>query len=192
VSLQRFQKEARLLAEAQSPFIANLIEIGEDQGTLYLAIEFVAGQSLAAFLREHSPLDERLALTIMCDVARGLAVAHERGIVHRDIKPENIFLSSVSCPLSLADREKGPDSRALETTDGPRTTDQIGVKLLDFGLARHVIESESLNLTKTGAVLGTPLYMAPEQCSGHGAVEHLEVNLPGLLQPAVLRIPLSA
>src|SRR5262249_31979375 len=144
-----------------------------DHGTSYIAIEFIAGQSLAGFLREHGPMDERHALTIMCDVARGLAIAHERGIVHRDIKPENIFLSAVSSPLAVATREDETSAGAPRETisPGPRTTDKVQVKLLDFGLARHVIESESLNLTKTGAILGTPLYMAPEQCTGHGTVD---------------------
>jgi serine/threonine protein kinase/class 3 adenylate cyclase len=161
-ALERFQKEARLLAEVQSPFIANLIEIGNDQGTLYLAIEFVFGQSLAGYLSEHGKLDERWALAIMCDVARGVAVAHERGIVHRDIKPENILIARASGEGSRSGVQGSVEQTETET---PR------VKLTDFGLGRHVIESESLNLTKTGAILGTPLYMAPEQCSGRGTVD---------------------
>jgi serine/threonine protein kinase/class 3 adenylate cyclase len=194
-SLQRFHKEARLLAEVHSPFIANLLEIGEDQGVLYLAMEFVAGQSLAAFLKQHGPLGERFALEILCDVARGIAVAHERGIVHRDIKPENILLvanegsgfgasesrragvqgSGEESPRSEVawdgsgntSASRQPNSCSFERYESARPR----VKLTDFGLARHVIESESLNLTKTGAILGTPLYMAPEQCSGRGAVD---------------------
>jgi serine/threonine protein kinase/class 3 adenylate cyclase len=153
-SLKRFHKEARLLAELQSPFIANLIEIGEEQGLLYLAIEYVQGCNLTEFMRTSGPLDEPAALEIMCDVVRGLATAHERHIVHRDIKPENILMVAA-----------GGRPPAEQSAAAPR------VKLTDFGLARHVVESESLNLTKTGAILGTPLYMAPEQCSGRGTVD---------------------
>ncbi len=143
-ALPRFLKEARLLAEVNNPYVTNLLEVNEDEGVCYLAMEYVAGQSLGRLLAERGRLGERAALAILADVCRGLADAHQRGIVHRDVKPDNILLV-------------GPPS-----ADGPPG----GVKLSDFGLARHVIESESLQVTRAGAVLGTPLYMAPEQCSG--------------------------
>ena len=147
-ALRRFCKEARLLAEVNNPYITNLIELNEDDGVHYLALEYVEGTSLGRWLRQRGMLDEPIALAIMADVARGLEVAHERGIVHRDIKPENILIVSDSKGLPV------------DLTQPPR------VKLSDFGLARHVEETESLNLTQAGAILGTPLYMAPEQCAG--------------------------
>ncbi|MDR3638925.1 MAG: protein kinase [Isosphaeraceae bacterium] len=147
-ALVRLLKEARLLAEANNPFVANLIEVNEDNGIYYLALEYVAGPSLAYWLGGRNALSEAVALSIVADVARGLAVAHERGIIHRDIKPENIL---------LVDSAEAPE-------EAPR------VKLSDFGLARHVDESESLNVTRAGAVLGTPLYMAPEQSAGTEAL----------------------
>ncbi len=142
-SLRRFHKEARLLAEVNNPRVANLIEVNEDDGIHYLALEFVDGVDLAAWTAGRGRLDEPLALAILADVARALEVAHERGIVHRDIKPENIL---------VVDEASGAGQ--------PR------VKLSDFGLARHVEESESLILTRAGSIMGTPLYMSPEQCSG--------------------------
>ena len=91
-ALRRLYKEARLLAEANNPFVANLIELNEDDGVHFLALEYVRGSSLADVLARRGRLDEPTALAIMADVARGLAVAHERGIFHRDIQPETIVL----------------------------------------------------------------------------------------------------
>jgi serine/threonine protein kinase/class 3 adenylate cyclase len=168
-ALRRFHKEARLLAEVQCPHIANLIEVSEDDGIHFLVMEYVAGRNLAAFVRDHGPLDEPLALQLMADVARGLAVAHERGIVHRDIKPENVLLVG-SEQWAVGSADTSTVGSGLPTAHRPLPTTPF-VKLTDFGLARHEIESESLNLTKTGAILGTPLYMSPEECSGRGDVD---------------------
>jgi serine/threonine protein kinase/class 3 adenylate cyclase len=147
-TLRRFRKEARLLAEVRNPFVTNLLEVNEHAGLHYLVIEYVAGRSVAQLLRGQGKLDEPVALSILADVARALVEPHERGIVHRDIKPDNILLTA-----------------AVSRDAPPR------VKLSDFGLARHVVESESLHVTRTGAILGTPLYMSPEQCSGQAAVD---------------------
>jgi serine/threonine protein kinase/class 3 adenylate cyclase len=152
-AIQRFHKEARLLAEVNNPFVANLLEVNEDDGIHYLALEFVQGRSLGALLEERVRLSEGTAVRTMADVARALVDAHERGIVHRDIKPDNILL--VLPP--------GKDQKTGEP-------ESLRIKLTDFGLARHVVETDSLNVTQTGAILGTPLYMAPEQCSGTGTV----------------------
>jgi eukaryotic-like serine/threonine-protein kinase len=147
-ALHRFQKEARLLAEARHPNIANLLEINEDQGVHYLVMEYVAGTDLKHVLQKRSPLDERLAFEIAADVTRALIGAHERTIVHRDVKPANVMLAGY--------------------VDGGSAKPQV--KLLDFGLARHVDQTESLKMTQTGAFLGTPYYMSPEQCTGNGEI----------------------
>ncbi len=144
-SLKRFLKEARMLAEVNSPHVTNFIEINEDEGLHYLALEFVRGINLADWIARRGKAEEPVALAIMADVARALAVAHDRSVIHRDVKPENILLIE----------EETNDPLAL-----PR------VKLSDFGLARHVIETDSLLMTQAGSILGTPLYMAPEQCAG--------------------------
>ncbi|MCI0464843.1 MAG: protein kinase [Gemmataceae bacterium] len=165
-ALRRFYKEARLLAEVNNPFVTNLLEVNEDHGTHYLALEFVAGKNLSDWLEQRGRLDEPTALAIMADVARALLDAHERGIVHRDIKPANILLVSGEVVSGGEVRE------APSTHHAPLTTHHAPkVKLTDFGLARHVVESESLDVTRAGAILGTPLYMAPEQCSGNATVD---------------------
>jgi serine/threonine protein kinase/class 3 adenylate cyclase len=153
--LRRFRKEARILAELNNPYIVNLLEHNEDDGLAYLVLELVAGRSLNELITDGKPLDEALALEIAGDVARGLGAAHERGIVHRDIKPGNVLLLE---PLAASPSE----TTQVGTAPGPR----LRVKLSDFGLARHLDETESLALTEPGAVIGTPRYMAPEQCTG--------------------------
>lgn len=152
VAVQRFLKEARLLAEVNNRFVTNLLEVGEEKGIPYLAMEYVAGRDLKKLLTERGHLEERLALAIMADVARALVDAHERGIIHRDIKPENIL---------LVDEPAFADTSSLLAAGAP-----LQVKLSDFGLARHLDQSESLDVTQAGAILGTPYYMSPEQCSG--------------------------
>jgi serine/threonine protein kinase/class 3 adenylate cyclase len=146
-ALRRFNKEARLLREVNNPHVANLLELNEDDGIHYIAVEFVAGQSVAKRLEGGKPLEESFALAIIGDACRALLDAHARGIIHRDIKPENILL------LGGADAGTTPGTEPI-------------AKLSDFGLARHVVESESLHMTRTGAVVGTPLYLSPEQCFG--------------------------
>lgn len=166
-AVRRFHKEARLLAAVNNPYVTKLVEVNEDAGTHYMVMEFVSGRDLKKVLTEHGPLDERQALAIMADVARGLVDAHQLGIVHRDIKPENILLSSVPDGEPSATSPPGPDDAEVSAA---RLLERPRVKLSDFGIARHVDQSESLNVTSTGTILGTPLYMAPEQCSGNGRV----------------------
>ncbi len=144
--LKRFVKEARLLAEIRDPHVARLLEVNEDEGQHYLAVEFVSGPTLSRLLAAR-PLPERIALAVVADVCHALVAVHERGILHRDIKPDNILLT---CDPT------GRDS----LPPGPLA------KLSDFGLARHLDQSESMSLTRTGAILGTPFYLSPEQCTG--------------------------
>ncbi|WP_145283380.1 protein kinase domain-containing protein [Pirellulimonas nuda] len=158
-ALQRFQKEARLLASVNNPHVTNLIEVNDEDGLHYLVLEFVDGVDVRCLLdhrgadrgadRGGGPLREAAALSIAADVARALVDAHQRDIIHRDIKPDNILL--VGARADHADEL--PTPRA---------------KLTDFGIARHVDQSESLALTMAGGMIGTPVYMAPEQCRGGG------------------------
>ena len=147
--LRRFRKEARLLTEANNPHVVNLLEFNEDDGIPYLVLEFVAGASLDQLLEKKTRLEVPEALRVMAGVARGLVEAHQRGIVHRDIKPANILL--------VDDR----------------------IKITDFGLARHVIDTESLAMTDAGALLGTPHYMAPEQWTGRSVDARTDVYAMG-------------
>jgi serine/threonine protein kinase/class 3 adenylate cyclase len=166
--LKRFLKEARLLREVQSPFVANILEINEDRGTHYLAMEFIAGRSLSDILNHQAlcprgRLEEAHALLLIIDVVRGLADAHRRGIIHRDIKPQNIMVAHGSGLFQLLEENNRNFGGALGRSPPGLET---GAKLCDFGLARHVIESDSLHLTREGTPVGTPLYMSPEQAVG--------------------------
>jgi serine/threonine protein kinase/class 3 adenylate cyclase len=165
-ALRRFLKEARLLAEIQSPYVANLLEANDDDGIHYLVLEFVPGRSLDRLLAERGRLEEREALAILSDVARGLAEAHARGIIHRDVKPENILVVSGGVVSGEWSDTSGTTAHPspLTTHHSPLTTHHA--KLSDFGLARHIEETASLNLTRVGAILGTLWYMSPEQCGG--------------------------
>lgn len=159
-AVKRFLKEARLLAEVNNPYVTNLLEVNRDKGVHYLVMEFVPGRNLGSLLQEKGRMPERSALEVMADVARALVAAHEHGIVHRDIKPDNILVV-----------ENNPsDADSLWSKAEPNIASGPRVKLGDFGLARQIEQSESLNITRDGAAIGTPLYMSPEQATNHAAV----------------------
>ena len=140
----RMLREARTLARCSHPNVVTVYEVGTHEEQIYIAMEFIEGRTLRAWLREKErPWFELLRLFV--DVARGLAAVHDLGLVHRDFKPDNVLVD-----------EKGR----------PR--------LIDFGLARefgdeplakgsNLVGDPSLKVTQTGALLGTPRYMAPEQ-----------------------------
>jgi eukaryotic-like serine/threonine-protein kinase len=197
--LRRFRKEARLMAEANNPHVVNLLEFNEDDGIPYMVLEFVAGESLGHLLAERVRLDEKEAFSFMAAVARGLIEAHERGIVHRDIKPSNILLLERCRPTAGSVTQNDSvtpegvnESRRFSkvrstcvtrssTTDGSidEATAALRVKISDFGLARHVVDTESLALTAAGALMGTPHYMAPEQWTGRAVDPRTDVYAMG-------------
>jgi serine/threonine protein kinase/class 3 adenylate cyclase len=144
--LRRFRKEARVLGRVGSPYIANVIDLNEDRGVHYLVLELVAGGSVGAALKRAGKLTERLALGIIGDACRALAEPHRLGIVHRDLKPDNMMFVRQGIELETA------------------PLGQL-VKLGDFGIAR-ANESVPEGATREGTVLGTPEFMAPEQCQG--------------------------
>jgi serine/threonine protein kinase/class 3 adenylate cyclase len=156
-ALRRFRKEALLLRKVNNAYVTNLLEVNEDAGVHYLALEFVAGPSLDQWIDDHGPLPEPAAVAVAADVARALADAHEREIIHRDVKPDNILL--------------------VETP--PAGAQCFRVKLSDFGIARHIVERQSLQLTQSGSLLGTPLYMAPEQGMGNAVDPRTDVYALG-------------
>jgi WD40 repeat protein len=139
---ERFWREAHTTARLNHPNIVPIFEVGEDQGHLFLALEFVAGPSLSAQLRK-SPLSPRQAAELVETVARAVQYAHEQGVIHRDLKPANVL-------LAIKEKRSGEEL--------PYTP-----KVADFGLAHPVGGSD---LTATGEILGTPEYMAPEQAWG--------------------------
>jgi eukaryotic-like serine/threonine-protein kinase len=147
-ALKRFRREAQAAATIRSTYVVQILDHGIDNGTPFIAMELLHGESLAQRLESGGKLSVEQTGRILGHVGRALALAHEHGIVHRDMKPENVFLV----------REDDDD---------------VG-KVLDFGIARQsggLSDSGGLK-TQTGAILGTPYYMSPEQATGQG-VDHL-------------------
>jgi serine/threonine protein kinase len=142
--VQRFRNEARAAAATRSPNIVAVRDVGqlEDQ-SWYLVMDYWEGESLSVFLASHGPLSHRLMIRIAVDTLNGLAAAHTRNIIHRDLKPDNLYLARV-----------GDDVRTM---------------ILDFGVCR--LDEDTGLVTRTGVVLGTPRYMAPEQFRGE-PVDH--------------------
>jgi hypothetical protein len=156
--LARFRAEAEAAARLQHPNVVPIYEVGTYQGRPYLALEYAAGGSLADALNG-TPLPAAEAARLTATLARAIHYAHERGIVHRDLKPANVM-------LSFSGRPPGGASFA---PPGGRPLNEVFPKIADFGLAKHLDRDGSGDgPTRTGAVLGTPSYMAPEQAMGRG------------------------
>jgi len=133
---ERFIREAKTAAAVKHDHIVSIYQVGQDRGVPFIALEFLQGQPLDTWLGKNTIVPTAQALRIGREMADGLAAAHARGLIHRDIKPANIWLEA-------------PKGR---------------VKILDFGLARAT--NDDAQLTREGAVVGTPAYMSPEQASG--------------------------
>jgi serine/threonine protein kinase len=154
----RFRAEAEAVARLQHPNVVQIHEVGEADGRPYLALDYVDGGSLAARLAQ-APLTPRSAAALVEALAGAVHAAHLTGVVHRDLKPANVLLAGGGEQDSVT---RGPDE-PLPTPDPSLLTP----KVTDFGLAKR-LEGDS-DLTRTGAVLGTPAYMAPEQAAGRPA-----------------------
>lgn len=152
-SEERFRREVDILAQANHPCIVGIRGFGHAvDGSLWLAMEHLEGESLRERVKRLGPRDARELGPILGAACDAVAAAHRRGIIHRDLKPDHLFL--------------------------PRGGDPP-VKILDFGLS---ISSGSKKLTKTGTVLGTPRYMAPEQiASAHGSDGRADVYSLGVI-----------
>jgi serine/threonine protein kinase len=146
-ALARFKREAQSAASLRSTNIVQIFDFGVDDTLPYIAMELLRGKSLADKLRSEGRMSPAETAAVLSQVARATAWAHSRGIVHRDLKPGNIFLSE--------------------------DADDIVVKLLDFGIAKPVqLDLSETPVTLTGAIMGTPQYMSPEQASGKKVVDH--------------------
>jgi len=145
---QRFDSEARAAAALRSRFVVTIHDSGiTDDGIPYLVMEYLNGEVLWDRVDRVGPLSLRYAIELLAQVARGLACAHRVGIVHRDLKPDNVFLA--------------------QTGDGEEVA-----KILDFGVAKFRNAGPAQSTTATGAVVGTPLFMSPEQARGLKTVDH--------------------
>jgi serine/threonine-protein kinase len=145
--VERFFTEARATSLIRHPGIVEVLDCDVRDGQAYIVMEHLEGESVADYLERTGGLvgDTAFALAVVAQVAQAVGAAHAAGIVHRDLKPDNVFLS-------------------ISNTDG-----RIVPKVLDFGIAK-LAERGSATHTRTGAVLGTPAYMSPEQCRGGSKV----------------------
>jgi len=159
---ERFRAEAEAAAALQHPNIVQVHEVGDHDGCPYLALEYVAGCSLAQRLAGQ-PVSPRHAAEMVETLARAMHFAHQRGVIHRDLKPANILLSAECSVLSA---EKNESDHKLSTQHSALSTPQAlsTPKITDFGLARRLSSDDAL--TCSGAILGTPSYIAPEQVEG--------------------------
>lgn len=158
--LARFQQEAEAAATLSHPHVVGVFDVGRtDDGYSYLACELLSGLDLDQYLEKQGRLDAMTTLQIGLQVCEALEAAHAQNIVHRDLKPQNVFLLA------------GPDGAI------PRHPD---VKLLDFGLSRFLDHADT-QLTKTGSLLGTPAFMAPEQAMGNRGDHRVDVYGVGVI-----------
>jgi eukaryotic-like serine/threonine-protein kinase len=142
--VQRFNAEARAVNLINHPNIVQVFDFGQlPDGRHYIVMEFLNGQDLTELIDEKAPFAIRDALDLVRQIALGLEAAHKRGVIHRDLKPDNIIV--------VRDEE-----------------DQLTVKILDFGIAKLADSAmaQGAHRTSAGVILGTPLYMSPEQASG--------------------------
>lgn len=157
-ALARFRSEAQSVAQLQHPNIVQIYEVGEHEGKPFFSLEYVDGGTLAQLLKHTLP-PARQSAQLVETLARAVHFAHERGIVHRDLKPANILLSG-----------EGRGSRSESARPSPLAPHLAPLipKITDFGLAKNLERRDSLGepLTQSGAILGTPNYMAPEQAAG--------------------------
>jgi serine/threonine protein kinase len=147
----RFRREAQAAAGLSHPNIVAVYDWGEALGSYFIAMEYAPGRTLAEVIEAEAPLSAERTALIGEQVAAALAAAHRNGLVHRDIKPSNVIL--------------GEDD---------------SVKVTDFGIA-HVVEEAGTRLTTTGTVLGTPVYLSPEQAEGRAVDARSDVYSLGVV-----------
>jgi len=142
----RFQREAKAAGRLQHLNAVAVTDFGQSpEGYVYIVMELLEGRTLREILAKEAPLETARAVSLMLQISAAVAAAHEAGVIHRDLKPANIFVT--------------------QSADAPSI-----VKVLDFGIAKLAAETldedEPNTLTQLGAMIGTPRYMSPEQCTG--------------------------
>lgn len=141
--LERFLREGRAAARVRHNHLVQIFDVGIEKGVPFLAMEFLEGQNLQQRFDE-GPMDVQELIDLALPIAAAVAAAHDVGVIHRDLKPENIFLS----------REQGGHVRPI---------------VVDFGVSK--LSGHSVRLTKTASIMGTPLYMSPEQAGDPRGVD---------------------
>jgi eukaryotic-like serine/threonine-protein kinase len=143
----RFRREAQAAAAVGNSHVVDVLDMGQlDDGSLYIVLEHLEGGHLGWAAAQSGPFSVGRAVHVMCQLCDALSAVHAAGIVHRDLKPENIF---------LIERDGEPDF----------------VKVLDFGVCRFE-ERDGVSLTASGDMIGTPLFMAPEQVENQASIDH--------------------
>lgn len=163
--LARFRREAEAIAQLQHPYIVQIYEIGSLEGQPFFALEYVPGGSLDRYLQGQPQLPHEAAALVE-KLAEAMQAAHERGIIHRDLKPANVLLTFSRAPKArvLEETESALDSPARASGARQNELNEAVPKITDFGLAKR-LETEAGH-TKSGDIVGTPSYMAPEQAAG--------------------------
>jgi eukaryotic-like serine/threonine-protein kinase len=157
----RFKREAQLVSRLSHPNTVQVFDFGASDGLVYLAMEYLKGEDLGHLIRRTGPLSVERTLKVVIQVCSSLSEAHAMGMVHRDLKPENIIVV------------QGGDEEDL-------------VKVLDFGLAKLREGGELSDVTSSGAIVGTPYYMSPEQIRGDDVGPESDVYALGALTYACL------
>lgn len=170
-ALMRFEREAQAAGRIGSEHIVEVLDLGDlPGGERYMVMEFLEGESLRDRMAR-GPLSPRAIATLTIGMLEGLRAAHAAGIVHRDFKPDNVFL--------LTTRSGTPDF----------------VKIVDFGISKFSSLGGEFSMTRTGAVMGTPYYMAPEQARGGAGIDHrVDLYAIGVIlyQAVVGKVPFDA
>ncbi|MBK8256973.1 MAG: serine/threonine protein kinase [Polyangiaceae bacterium] len=158
--VSRFQREAEAASSLRSPHVVGVYDVGRTpDGRPFMVAEYLEGKELADFLTEQGKLSVPMGVRIVRQICKALTLAHEKGVIHRDMKPENVFLTG--------------DLRAPTAT------------VLDFGISK-IGDGSGTNLTKTGMIMGTPSYMAPEQARGERVDHRADVYAVGAILYAAL------
>jgi serine/threonine protein kinase len=153
--LSRFQREAEAAASIRSPYVVDVYDVDRtEDGRPYIVGEFLDGKELAEYLNETGKLPVARAVRIVRQICKALTVAHDKGVIHRDMKPENVFLT-------------GDLSRPV-------------AKVIDFGISKTG-DKPGTALTKTGMIMGTPSYMAPEQAKGMRIDHRIDIYAVGAI-----------
>jgi serine/threonine protein kinase len=159
--LARFRTEAEAIARLQHPNIVQIFEVGEHDGKPFFSLEFCGQGSLADRLNG-TPLPPKGAARLVETLARAMDFAHRQGVIHRDLKPANVLLQKSFTAKSGGTTEQGNDTVGSSEASAFYATKWIP-KITDFGLAKKL---DDVGQTQSGAIMGTPSYMAPEQAAG--------------------------
>jgi len=153
---RRFLREARAMGRLSHPNVVQVFDVSEHEGDIFLVMEYLSGKSLRDFV-DDAPLSPAETIALMMPALSGVAAAHQAGVLHRDLKPENLFV--------VTDKDGTP----------------YDTKVLDFGLAKATEAEADSKLTHSGAIVGTPRYMSPEQLEEKPIDERADVYALGLI-----------